>query len=94
MQVIPSQYHGGGVVGDFGWMITRPEYDDALFVFNDNEEEFLAFKSNKQRTPDSPGCQDGGGNAGIRHYRCVDPPRAAGVPTGWIQSKTPGGFRR
>ena len=24
----------------------------------------------------------GGGNAGIRPYQCLDPPRAAGVPTG------------
>jgi hypothetical protein len=88
MQVIPSQYEGKGVVGDFGWMIESSQYDDALFIFNDNEEDFLAYQNNKNRIPGSPGCEDGGGNAAIRHYRCVDSPRAAGVPTGWRQTMT------
>jgi hypothetical protein len=60
-------------------MLTRPEHADSLFVFNDNETQFRAFR----RQPDSgPGCSPGGGNAVVRPYRCQDPPRAAGIPTG------------
>jgi hypothetical protein len=80
VQVIPSHYSDKGKEGDFGWMIERPEYSDALFIFNDNQEQFRAFMQNP--SPGTSGCQDGMGNAAIRHYRCVDPPRAAGIPTG------------
>jgi hypothetical protein len=60
-------------------MIAQPEYADALFVFNDNEEQFRAF----QRDPHSgAGVSAGGGNATIRPYRGAEPPRAAGIPTG------------
>lgn len=79
MQVIGSIFTGGGKVGDFGWMIRQPEYADALFIFNDNEEQFLAHQEN----PDDPyGCARGGGNAVIRPYQCAKPPKAAGIPTG------------
>src|SRR5829696_7584155 len=80
VEVIPSQFFSTRQVGDFGWMIERPEDADALFIFNDNDEQFRAFVNDS--TPATDGCQDGGGNAAIRHYRCVDPPRAAGIPTG------------
>lgn len=43
---------------------------DTLFVFNDNEEEFPC------------GTRPGGGNACVRPLRGLDPPRAAGIPTG------------
>jgi hypothetical protein len=99
VQVIGSQFSKTGEHGDFGWMIKRPEYADALFIFNDNEEQFLAYmvsrKDAKKVSERAYGCQDGGGNAAIRHYRCSRPPRAAGVPTGWIGShdgKPAGGY--
>jgi hypothetical protein len=79
VQVIGSEFSQRGGPGDFGWMLERPEYSDALFVFNDNEEQFRAFV---QDPTNSAGCSPGGGNAAIRPYRCADPPRAAGVPTG------------
>lgn len=79
MEVIGSRFSGAGEAGDFGWMIEQPEYADALFIFNDNEAQFRAFQ--KDPTGGS-GCSAGGGNAAIRPYRCVDPPRAAGIPTG------------
>ena len=79
MQVVGSVFQGRGRPGDFAWMIEQPDWSDALFVFNDNEEQFRAY----QRDPADPrGCTRGGGNAAIRPYRCADPPRAAGVPTG------------
>jgi hypothetical protein len=40
MQVIGSQFSKVGAPGDFGWMIEGSEYHDALFIFNDNEEQF------------------------------------------------------
>ncbi len=79
MELVPSRFEGRGRPGDFAWMITRPEYADALFVFNDNEEQFRAF----QRDPaGGAGLSPGGGNATVRPYRGADPPRAAGIPTG------------
>jgi hypothetical protein len=79
VQVIGSQFSKTGAPGDFTWMIERPEYADALFVFNDNEEQFRAYVNDPTG---GAGCSRGGGNAAIRPYRCSDPPRAAGVPTG------------
>ena len=45
MELVGSVFAGGHEPGDFAWMITLPEYDDALFIFNDNEEEFHAHQS-------------------------------------------------
>jgi hypothetical protein len=59
-------------------MIQQEQYARTLFVYNDNEEQFDAF-----RRGDRPsGCSAGGGNAVIRPYQCHDPPKAIGVPTG------------
>src|SRR6056300_720421 len=52
-------------------MINRPEYKNALFIFNDNEDQFL-----------DESCSAGGGNSIIRPYQCEDPPRATGISTG------------
>lgn len=46
MQVIASIFAGSGNPGDFGWSIIQPEYADSLFIFNDNEEQFRAFRKN------------------------------------------------
>jgi len=74
-----SVFQGPGREGDFSWMIRQPEYARTLFIFNDNEEQFRAFRKNPTS---GPGCTPGGGNAGIRPFRCETPPRAAGVPSG------------
>lgn len=77
--VIGSQFTAPGRDGDFGWMIEQAKYDDVLFIFNDNEEQFLEHV----RDPSSDfGCAAGGGNAVIRPYRCRTPPKSAGIPTG------------
>ncbi len=79
MELVPSRFEGRDRPGDFAWMVTQPEYADALFVFNDNEEQFRAF----QRDPGGgAGLSPGGGNATIRPCRGADPPRAVGIPTG------------
>ena len=75
--VIPSTYSGRGQSGDFEWMLNQPEYENTLFIFNDNEEQFDAFVNEE-----SSGFTRGGGNAAIRPLRKNSPPRAAGVPTG------------
>jgi hypothetical protein len=75
--VVPLVYNGQGCVGDFARMIEQPTYGRALFVFNDNEEQFLAFLRGEPA-----GLRRGGGNAVIRPFRATVPPRAAGVPTG------------
>ena len=77
INVIPSTYSGCGQVGDFEWMLNLLEHERTLFIFNDNEEQFGAFVKGE-----SSGFTRGGGNAAIRPFRKMSPPRAAGVPTG------------
>lgn len=79
MQITGCVFAGPRQHGDFAWMLTRPEYDDAVFVFNDNESQFRAYRADPTG---GAGCSPGGGNAVIRPYRCHQPPRAAGIPTG------------
>jgi hypothetical protein len=83
VQVIGTQFSRPGETGDFGWMLQQPEYADALFVFNDNEEQFRAHRADPAG---DYGCARGVGNAAIRPFQCIDPPRAAGIPTGTLRS--------
>lgn len=71
-QVLGIQFDGGGKYGDFGWMITRPEYKDDFFIFNENVEDFQSKSRSK-----------GGGNAIIRPYVFSNPPMAGGIPAGY-----------
>ena len=77
MKVTKSQFTGSGCVGDFSWMIDLPEYGRSLFIFNDNEMQFIAF-----HTGHEAGFAAGGGNAAIRPYQGQSTIRAAGIPTG------------
>lgn len=77
IKVTRSVFGGAGVSGDYLWMSNQPEFARALFVFNDNGEQFDAFVEGKPS-----GFTAGGGNAAIRPLRKLLPPRAAGVPTG------------
>ena len=81
IKVIRSIYRGAGVSGDYLWMSNHPEFARALFVFNDNEEQFDAFVAGE-----ASGFTAGGGNAAIRPLRKLSPPRAAGVPTGTLRA--------
>ncbi|MBU6200960.1 MAG: hypothetical protein KJS90_03060 [Acidobacteria bacterium] len=76
-ELIRSTFTGPGRDGDFAWMTLQPGHARTLFVFNDNEEEFLAHDSGSDHA-----CRAGGGNAVIRPLQCSAAPRAAGVPTG------------
>ena len=62
--------------GDFNWMIKQPEFDDILFIFNDNEE----YHNTNVK---------GGGNAIIRKYNKYNTkllkPRSVGIPTGTLK---------
>ena len=77
MRIRKSVFKDRGVDGDFGWMIQQPQFARSLFVFNDNESQFLAFHEGEPS-----GLSAGGGNAIIRPYQESKPQRAAGVPTG------------
>lgn len=79
MRLEPVSFAGRGRVGDFAWMAEQPDYAAALFIFNDNAEQFLAYAAGRR---DAGACGAGGGNAVVRPLRCQDPPRAAGIPTG------------
>ncbi|MEO8697938.1 MAG: NADAR domain-containing protein [Acidimicrobiales bacterium] len=73
------QYVVGQERGDLGAMLDLPEYNDALFVFNDNERQF---REHLQHGPGANLCVAGSGNAKIRHLQCQANPRVMGVPTG------------
>jgi hypothetical protein len=60
-------------------MLEMPEYQDALFIFNDNERQF---REHLQHGPGMNLCVAGSGNAKIRHLQCQANPRVMGVPTG------------
>jgi len=77
IKVVRSTFRGAGVSGDYIWMIDQPEFARALFIFNDNEEQFDAYVAG-----DASGFTAGGGNAAVRQFRKHLPPRSAGVPTG------------
>jgi hypothetical protein len=79
VEIIGAVFRRPGEYGDFRHMLADPQYADALFVFNDYETQFRAFRTDPRS---AAGCSAGGGNAAIRPYRCQDPPRAAGIPTG------------
>ena len=64
----------------FDEIINTQEYEDALFIFNDDTPRFLDFYNNRQKS--TSGSKNSGGNACIRSYQCKDKPRAAGIPTG------------
>lgn len=81
VQVISLVFSGGNKDGDFNWMVRQPQYADALFIFNDNVEQFLQHLASPADR-NGPGCAAGGGNAIIRPLQCQTPPRAAGIPTG------------
>ena len=71
-----------GKFGDFNHMICSNNYNNALFIYNDNVESYLS-KSYKK----------GAGNAIIRQYNKynlqLDKPHSAGIPTGTLED---GGF--
>jgi hypothetical protein len=87
MKIIGVVFSGEGKAGDFAWMRNQSGYERAFFVFNDNEQQFIAH----QKDPKSPeGCSPGGGNASARPWQCEIPPRASGIPTG---TNADGGYR-
>jgi hypothetical protein len=73
--VIGTKFTRPGTKGDFSWMIQHPQYEKALFIFNDNEEQHASSAR-------------GGGNATIRpynkHNKRIPVPRSAGIPTGTL----------
>jgi hypothetical protein len=77
VRIVRSTFKQDDSIGDFSWMIDRPEYARSLFIFNDNEMQFIAF-----HTGHAAGFTAGGGNAAIRPYQGHSPIRAAGIPTG------------
>ena len=79
VKVIRSSFVGPSRDGDFSWMIEQPEFSTALFVFNDNEEQFY---EHQRQIGTTHRCSEGGGNAAIRPYECSSVPRATGIPTG------------
>jgi hypothetical protein len=81
LRVCSFVFDGGGKDGDFLWMIQQSEYQDVLFVFNDNEQQFYE-RGERPNDLKGDGCQAGGGNAVIRPFQCKSPQHASGIPTG------------
>lgn len=92
VEVVPMKFAGADKIGDFSWMIKQPEYQQDLFIFNDNEASNRDYRyrwvSNHQTSMSlESACVVGAGNAIIRPYRCLpgrkDRPQSAGLPTGF-----------
>lgn len=75
--VIPTVFTEFGKWGDWKWMQAEPSWAHALFVFNDNEEQFDAYVDGLPG-----GFTPGAGNALARPWRKFNPPKSAGIPTG------------
>lgn len=90
ISVIRSQFLRDGIDGDFAFMIRQPIHAATLFVYNDNEEQFLSYfldQSNPYGAsllhdeslpprPDFDACAKGGGNAVIPSVSmCAASPR-------------------
>lgn len=71
IEVIGTVYNGKNKEGDFDWHIRSGKYEDALFIYNDDEQRRRWKKA-------------GMGNAVIRKYNkyALDVPRSAGIVTG------------
>ena len=71
LQILGTVYKKKGQEGDFEWQITSGEYEDALFLFNDDEKRHHWKKA-------------GTGNAVIRKYNkhSLSTPRSHGIVTG------------
>lgn len=71
VQIIGTVFGGKGKFGDFDWQIQSGQYEDSLFLFNDDE------KRNKWK-------KAGRGNAVIRKYNKygLAKPRSCGIITG------------
>lgn len=73
IQIYGTKFTKKGQIGDFEWMIQQPNYQNSLFIFNDNEEHHNDTKK-------------GLGNAVIRPYNMHNSniviPLSAGIPTG------------
>lgn len=78
MKVIGSQFRGLGKNGDFNYMIKLPEFENTLFIYNDDIESINKYNKSK-------------GNAVIRNYNKYNPlikiPKSAGIPTGSRKKK-------
>lgn len=73
IQIYGTKFTKRGQIGDFDWMIQQPNYQNSLFIFNDNEEHHMSMRR-------------GAGNAVIRPYNKYNSnitiPLSAGIPTG------------
>lgn len=78
IQIYGTQYTKKNMFGDFNMMCEQKEYEDSLFIFNDNEEYH---NTNGY----------GIGNAIIRKYnkhnKTLSKPKSAGICTGTLKYK-------
>ena len=81
LQIVFHQYRANDPNTDYVNMIKNPTYNNALFIFNDNEEAFESYLRNEK-----DGFKKGGNNAKIRPFRRkrneLPNIRVAGIPTG------------
>jgi hypothetical protein len=73
IQIYGTKFTKLNQFGDFNWMIQQKNYQNSLFIFNDNEEHHMSMRR-------------GAGNAVIRPYNRHNPtiinPLSSGIPTG------------
>jgi len=81
IQIYGIKFIKYGKFGDFEWMCQQTDYENSLFIFNDNEEYHETNKKGK-------------GNAIVRVYNSYNKnllkPKSFGIPTGTLKN---GGYK-
>jgi hypothetical protein len=84
IEVIGIEFTRFSQYGDFYWMIQCGQYEYALFVFNDNKQEFVLADPKSAYFHLQQTHQPGGGNAIIRVFQLFF--KSIGMPTGPFSS--------
>lgn len=85
IQIMPIMYIETDKTTDFSWMAQQPQYAATLFIYNDNQQNFVNFLNTPIRDLISGkvNYSKGSGNAkAMRPYQYMYPIRAMGIPLG------------
>jgi hypothetical protein len=61
VNVIGVKYAGKNKIGDFDWMISQPEYNNAIFLYCDTDDCFFSLRQKKQGAFPIPVCSEENG---------------------------------
>lgn len=81
VELIPIVSYRNQSANDFLNIINQPEFDNALFLFDEDQEDFIKYaKFLQSKNMNRLICKSF--SSDLRDYRCLDLPKAAGIPVG------------